>query len=133
MGQIVKGRIRVRKREDRAFPFTLQFLPDSGPGGVWPEKRFSSEKSLFDFLKHPPLNLNLNNWIHIQGQQRRQADFRVSPFLQFEIYYEGGENHQNLDSNSFWNLMKNDFYIPALIIHIDWGKINGLLPDSFSL
>lgn len=128
----IEGRLRVRKREDRSFPFTLQFLPYSGPGGAWPEKKFPSEKSLFVFLKNPPLNLNLNDWIHIQGNTGRMGDFRIVSSHHFEIYYEG-ENHQNIDSIGFWNLMENDFYIPSLAIPIDWGKATDLLPDSFSL
>lgn len=133
MNSMVNGRLRVRKRDGRTFPFTLQFLPNSGPGGAWPEKNFSSEKSLLDFLKNPPFNLNLNDWIHIQDNTSRKGDFRISPSHHFEIYYEGGENHQNIDSIGFWSLMENNFYIPSLVIPIDWGKVNDLLPDSFSL
>ena len=128
----IEGRLRVRNREDRTFPFTLQFLPYSGSGGAWPEKKFPSEKSLFEFLKNPPLNLNLNDWIHIQGNTGRMGDFRIVSSHHFEIHYEG-ENHQNIDSIEFWNLMKKDFYIPSLVIRIDWGKASNLLPDSFSL
>ena len=131
--QMIEGRLRVRNRDDRTFPFTLQFLPNAGPGGAWPEKRFSSEQSLFNFLKHSPLNLNLNEWINIQSKSGRRGNFRVSPSYTFEVYYEEGECLQELDSVNFWNLMGYDFFIVALTIPVKWGKENDLLPSSFSL
>lgn len=127
---MLEGRLRVRRREDRTFHFSLQFLPAVSFGGAWPEAFFGSESSIFNFLKRPPLSLRIEDWIPFITINNR-GHFRVLSSNQFEVRLEEDSNHKNLDSSEFWDFIKNDFEIPTIWISVEWGIENELLPPNF--